>query len=122
MAQEQHSGSPVTIEAGSDLSTKQYFLASLSSGRVATTGAGAAAIGIILSGGAAAGRATTVLTVRGAISKAVAGAAVAVNDALESDSSGRVITRSSGVRVGIALEAAGAAGDIISILTQFEGA
>lgn len=42
-----------------------------------------------------------------------AGDAVSAGDALEADSSGRAITKSSGVTVGRALDAASAAGDII---------
>lgn len=45
-----------------------------------------------------------------------AGAAVAVGAALETDSSGRVVTRSAGVTVGRALTAAGASGDKIEVL------
>ena len=45
-----------------------------------------------------------------------AGAAVADDADLELDASGRVITKSAGVKVGKALMAAGAAGDRIEIL------
>jgi hypothetical protein len=46
-----------------------------------------------------------------------AGAAVSAGDTLKADSSGRGITwATSGAKLGIALEAAGAAGDLISVL------
>jgi hypothetical protein len=46
-----------------------------------------------------------------------AGAAVSAGDTLKADSSGRGITwATSGAKIGIALEAAGAAGDLISVL------
>jgi hypothetical protein len=46
-----------------------------------------------------------------------AGAAVTAGDTLKADSSGRGITwATSGAKLGIALEAAGAAGDLISVL------
>lgn len=113
----------VTLPANADLSAAQYKLGTVtSSGKVAVTGAGAAADGVIRNDPAAADRAVSLLTGRGAISKIVAGAAVSAGDALESDSSGRVITRSSGIRVGKALAAAAAAGDIIPVLLYLESA
>ena len=113
----------VSIPASGDLSTKQYFLGTIdSNGQVAVTGAAAAADGVIQNDPAAQGRATSLLSTRGSVSKAVAGAAISAGAALEADSSGRVVTRSSGVRVGKALEAAGAAGDIISVLLYLESA
>lgn len=42
-----------------------------------------------------------------------AGAAISAGAALETDSSGRVVTKSAGVTVGRAIDAASAAGDII---------
>lgn len=48
-------------------------------------------------------------------SKAVAGAAIAAGAALGVDASGRVITWVSGTVIGHSWEAAGAAGDIISV-------
>ena len=113
----------VSIPASGDLSTKQYFLGTIdSNGQVAVTGAAAAADGVIQNDPAAQGRATSLLSTRGSVSKVVAGAAVSAGAALEADSSGRVVTRSSGVRVGKALEPAGAAGDIISVLLYLESA
>ena len=46
-----------------------------------------------------------------------AGAAVSAGDTIKADSSGRAITwATSGAKIGIALEAAGASGDLISVL------
>jgi len=45
-----------------------------------------------------------------------AGAAIAVGAEVESDSSARVVTKSAGVVVGVARDAAAAAGDIIRVL------
>lgn len=113
----------VTLPASGDLSAAQYKLGTInSSGKVAVTGAGAAADGVIRNDPAAADRAVALLTGRGTVSKVVAGAAVSVGDQLESDSTGRVITRSSGIRVGKALAAAAAAGDIIPVLLYLESA
>lgn len=113
----------ISLPANGDLSGSQYKLGTInSSGKVAVTGAGAAADGVIQNDPAAADRAVSLLTDRGTVSKAVAGAAVSNGDQLESDSTGRVITRSSGIRVGKALAAAAAAGDIIPVLLYLESA
>lgn len=45
-----------------------------------------------------------------------AGAAVAVGDEVESDASGRAVTKTTGVAFGVARDAAAAAGDIIRVL------
>lgn len=45
-----------------------------------------------------------------------AGAAVAVGAEVESDASGRAVTKSTGVAFGVARDAAAAAGDIIRVL------
>lgn len=47
---------------------------------------------------------------------AVAGAAIAANAALEVGSAGKLVTKSSGVTVARALQAAGADGDVIEVL------
>lgn len=52
---------------------------------------------------------------RGTISRVVAGAAVAALAEVESDATGRAITRATGVALGVALTAAAAAGDIIEV-------
>ena len=46
----------------------------------------------------------------------VAGAAVAVGAEVESDASGRAVTKTTGVAFGVARDAAAAAGDIIRVL------
>lgn len=45
-----------------------------------------------------------------------AGAAIAAGAEVESDASGRAITKNTGVSNGVALDAAGAAGDVIRVL------
>lgn len=79
----------------------------------AVPAAGAAVIGVAKSS-AAIGDRVPVDVVGTAIVEA--GAAVAVGAALEVDNLGRGITKTSGVTVGRALQAAGAAGDLIEVL------
>lgn len=49
------------------------------------------------------------------IAQVIAGAAVAVGDAVEADSSGYAITKSAGVINGYAMDAASASGDVIRV-------
>lgn len=79
----------------------------------AQAGAAANSIGPAMNG-AASSDAVPVVALGTAIGEA--GAAVAVGALLETDSSGRYITRSAGAIVGRALTAAGAAGDQIEML------
>ena len=107
----------VTLEAGSDLSAGQFhFVLLASDGQVdLVASAGGDADGVLYNDPAAAGRAATVAI--SGIVKVVAGAAVAVGDKVQSDASGRAITAASGDHVlGKAVSAAGAAGDVISVL------
>lgn len=78
----------------------------------AVPAAGANSLGIAQQG-AAIGEAAPVVTLGTAIGEA--GAAVAVGALLETDASGRFITRSAGAIVGRALTAAGAAGDQMEV-------
>jgi hypothetical protein len=74
----------------------------------------AAGNGYIAAVGAASGARTTVTVLGTCIAEA--GAAVAVNALLEFDSSGRVVTRSTGAIVGRAITAGSAAGAQIEML------
>lgn len=108
----------ITLPASGDLSSSQYFFGAVNtSGQVAACGDGAKADGVIYNDPAAAGRATQ-LAIAGRV-KVVAGGAVTVGDDISSDSSGRAVPVVSGdFTLGTALEAATAAGDVISILFQ----
>ena len=108
----------LSLPAAADHSSNQYkFGAVNTSGQVAVCGDGAKADGVIYNNPAAAGRATT-LAIGGRV-KVMAGGAVTVGDDLSSDASGRAVPVVSGdFTLGTALEAASAAGDIISMIFQ----
>lgn len=122
-----------SFTATADLSAKQYYLvdcdaATSTSGVtnvITPSAAGAAAIGV-LQNKPAAGQTAEVLLL--GITKAVAGAAIAAGDLLMSDSTGRVITATAAGAfpathfiIGRALNAAAAAGVIVSVVLQFNG-
>lgn len=109
---------PISLEAAADLSASQFRFVELSAGKVAlVNGAGDAAIGVLMNKPSAAGQPAEVAPIDGSVVKVVAGAAVAVDVKVSSDASGRAITAvSTHHHLGFALEAAGAAGDIIRVL------
>jgi hypothetical protein len=105
-----------TFEAGADISASQFrFMAYASDGQIDPVGtAGAAAVGVLYNLPAAAGRAAQV-AVRGKV-KVVAGAAITRGAKVSSDNVGRAITAVSTHHVlGTALQAAGAAGEVIEV-------
>lgn len=108
-----------SVPAGSDLSTKQYYLVTInSSGQLATTGDGAYASGVLQNEPAAAGRAGAIVT-RGE-TRVVAGGAFNAGELLGSDSSGKAVNAATNDAViGQALAASLADGDIVRI--QFFG-
>lgn len=106
----------ITLEAGADLSAKQYFFVTQAAGdgQVDPTGDGLLANGVLQNKPDAAGKAATV-AVRG-ITKMSAGAAFSRGDILSSDANGEAITVGSGdYPLARALEAALAAHDIVSV-------
>jgi hypothetical protein len=111
----------ITLEAGADLSTKQYFFVSMSSdGQVDPTGDGASAIGVLQNDPAAAGRAAEVAI--GGRTMVSAGGTIAAGAAVASDAAGEAVTAATGdVILGTALEGA-SDGDICAILFQPRGA
>jgi hypothetical protein len=111
----------VSLEAGADLSTKQFYFVSLASdGQIDPTGAGAIAQGVLQDAPAAAGRAALV-AVAGKV-KVVCGAAVTRGGPVASTSSGTATNATTGnIILGTALET-GASGRIIEILFQPRGA
>lgn len=111
----------LSAEAGSDLSTKQYyFVVRNSSGQLALAGNGATADGVLQDKPAAAGRAAA-YAISG-LSKVVAGAAIARGAQVASDANGKAKTAVTGNRVlGRAHIAAAADGDVISVILKLQG-
>lgn len=110
----------VSLEAGADLSTKQFFFVSVSAdGQVDPTGDGAHADGVLQNKPAAAGRAAEVAI--GGITRVVCGGVVTRGGPVASDANGEAVNPTSGdVILGTALET-GADGAVISILFQPRG-
>jgi len=111
----------VTLEAGADLSTKQFYFVSVASdGQIDPTGDGLDADGVLQDAPAAAGRAALV-AIAGKV-KVVCGGVVTRGGPVASDASGTAVSAATGdIILGVALET-GAAGRIIEILFQPRGA
>lgn len=111
----------VTLEAGADLSTKQFYFVSVASdGQIDPTGDGLDADGVLQDAPAAAGRAALV-AIAGKV-KVVCGGVVTRGGPVASDASGTAVNAASGdIILGVALET-GASGRIIEILFQPRGA
>lgn len=105
----------ITLEAGVDLSAKQYFFMSVSSdGQIDPCGDGATAVGVLQNDPAAAGRAAEVCI--NGVTKVSAGGTIAAGAEVASDAAGEAVTAATGdVILGIALQAA-TDGDIISMV------
>lgn len=100
-----------------DQSANQYkFMTNSASGVAVAAASGARCIGVLQDAPSSGAQGSIAY---GGTSKVVAGAAVAVNAQVQTDASGRAITAvSTGHIQGTALEAASAAGEIISVLLQ----
>jgi hypothetical protein len=111
----------VSLEAGADLSTKQFYFVSVASdGQIDPTGAGAIAQGVLQDAPAAAGRAALV-AIAGKV-KVMCGAAVTKGGPVASTSSGTATNATTGnIILGTALET-GASGRIIEMIFQPRGA
>lgn len=111
----------VSLLANADLSASQFCLVSVnSSGRLAVTGDGASADGVLQNKPNAAAVVGS-MAISG-IAMVKAGAATTAGSDLASDASGRVVDVTTGdIVVGICLEAAGAANDIIPVLLRLGG-
>lgn len=111
----------VSLEAGADLSAKQYFFVAVAAdGQVDPAGNGANADGVLQNDPDAAGKMADVAIA--GISKVVAGAAITRGDKVASDAAGKAKTAVSTNRVlGLALAAAGADGDVIPVLLKLAG-
>jgi hypothetical protein len=132
MAVETNIGADVSLQAGSDLSAKQFFFVTLNgSTQLAVAGANVSVIGVLQDKPAAAGRSGQVRYF--GITKVVAGGTIAVNDKIASDASGKAVKAtaasvSAGTPeplagsyvVGIALASANS-GETVSVLLTHAG-
>lgn len=111
----------ISIEAGVDLSTKQYRFMVLASDKQIDPAAvaGADCIGILQDKPAAVGRAACVAT--GGTSKALAGATVAAGAKIATDNQGRAITAASGNYIMGTAITGGAVGEVISVNLEKAG-
>jgi hypothetical protein len=102
--------------AASDMTGKQYFAAKIATGgKFAVAGSGEFCIGI-LQDDPLANKAGNIM-VHG-ISKAVIGAVVTEGASLQADANGKLITKTTGIEVAVALEAGSAADTVISVLLK----
>lgn len=104
-------------KAAADLTAKQYYAVKLTAadtvGLAAAAGTESAILGILQNKPNTAEAATVMVT---GISKAVAGAAITVGAQVMADNGGKIIAATTGkIPLGIALIAAAADGDIISV-------
>lgn len=111
----------ISLEAGADLSAKQYYFVTVASdGQVDPTGDGARADGVLQNDPAAAGRIATVAVA--GVSRVTAGDAITRGALVASDASGKAVTAAQNDEIlGLALAAAGADGDVIPVLLKFSG-
>lgn len=111
----------ITLEAGSDLSAKQWFFVSVAAdGQVDATGDGLHADGVLQNDPAAAGRAAEVAI--GGVVQVICGGTVTRGGAVASDAAGEAVDAASGdIILGTALET-GADGAVISMIFQPRGA
>lgn len=117
-------GSQLTVpmEAGQDLSTKQFYIVKLASdGQIDPAGAAnTQSEGVLQNDPSAAGREALVCVA--GVTKVVAGEAIAVGDSIATDTSGKAVVAASGEFIlGKALTAAGADLDILTMLFQPHG-
>jgi len=121
MAYENVSTTVPGAEAAADLSAHQFKLVKMTSTGVNLCGAGEAALGVLQNKPDALAQAATVWG-PGSTSKVVAGAAVAKGAKITSDATGRAVTAASGnYEAGQALDAASAAGNLITIFINPQG-
>lgn len=111
----------VTLEAGQDLSSSQFYFVSIAAdGQVDPTGDGASADGVLQNDPSAAGRAASVAI--GGITKVACGGTVTRGGDVASDANGKAVDAVTGdVIMGTALET-GASGSVIAMLFQPRGA
>ncbi len=106
-----------TLPAADDLSANQYRFLVATGGNATLAGAGVASVGVLQNDPSVAGQAAGIMAT--GISKVVAGAAVVAGTKVMTDAQARAITATgTNFVVGVALTAAGAANEVISVLVM----
>lgn len=109
----------MAMQAGADLSAKQYYLVKMDTdeGDVVLAGANAKVLGV-LQNAPASGYAAQVRTARGVSSKVVAGEEIAAGDLIQSDANGKAITATGAAQhiCGVAVTGASADGEIFEMI------
>ena len=111
---------PISLEAGADLSAKQYFFVAVSAdGQIDPAGDGAHADGVLQNNPSAAGRVAEVAI--GGVVEVICGGVVTRGGPVASDTNGEAVNPASGdVILGTALET-GADGSVISMIFNPRG-
>lgn len=106
---------PISVEAGSDLSARQYRFMVFTNGKLAVASTGGNADGVLQDKPDASGK-VGLVAIAG-ISKMEAGEQLAAGDPVASDSVGRAVKAdvTGNVVLGVAMEAASGAGSIIGV-------
>lgn len=114
-------GQVISLEAGVDLSANQHHFVTMAADfQVDPTGAGLKANGVQQNNPDAVGQAVSIMIT--GVTKMVAGAAVAANVNIASDSTGRaVLAAATDFVLGTALEVAGGAGEVIAVQLHIGG-
>lgn len=112
-----------TLLAAADLSDAQYRFVTITSGEIAQNDTAGALVDGVLQNHPGSGESATVVVLSGGlVSKVVAGAAIADGAEVMSDNEGRAVTATAtNAKVGKALAAASAAGEIIPVLLGYRG-
>lgn len=119
MAYEQRGTSVGQEVAAADLSAKQFYLVAMSSTGWNVAGAGTYPDGVLQNKPASGAQCDVMVD---GISKVVASAAIAKGARVSSTAAGKAVTASTNdYTIGVALQAASADGDIISILIVHQG-
>jgi hypothetical protein len=112
--------SVVTLEAGQDLSTRQFCCVTVAAdGQIDPTGAGALVDGILQNNPSTVGEAATVAL--GGISRVLAGGNITTGDLLASDANGRAVTATSGQEIFGKALGPGVNNQVIPVLLKFSG-
>lgn len=112
--------SVITLEAGQDLSTKQFYCVSIAAdGQIDPSGDGALIDGILQNDPATVGQAATVAVA--GISRVVLGGNVSIGDLLASDASGKAVVATTGEEIFGKALAAGVNNQVIPALLKLSG-